>query len=344
LDLDGTPDVAALDGKTGLLSLFLNDGTGTFPNAQTTPYIFQFPANTSVMAIADINGDGLPDIIMSNYANKTITLLLSKISLAAATVTLTSSANNSLVGTPLTFTVDVAAGGATPTGTVTLMDGSTQIGQQPLSGSGSATFTASSLIGGTHSLAAIYSGDTRFASATSPALSEAVTDFQIAITPATQTIAAGATASYSLAVTPLGGFTGTVSLACTGLPSLASCNAQTITVTSGATSQTITITTAGPTTAKLVEKGVAIYACTLLGGFSLCFGWKRRMSGSCRLFTVFALIGVALFAVGTVGCGSSSHQPVPGTPSGSSTITVTATFTQNTVTATHVATGTLVIR
>ena len=342
LDQNGTPDVAAVDSKTGLLSLFLNDGTGTFPNAQATPYTFELPPNTFAMAVADINGDGLPDIILSNYANNTITLLLSETALAATTVTLTGSANDVLAGTSLTFTVDVAGAGAT--GVVTLLDGTTQVGQQPLNASGSATFTASSLSAGTHTLTANYSGDARFASATSPALSEAVTDFQVAIMPATQTVTAGSAASYSLAITPLGGFTGTVSLACTGLPSLASCNAQTITVTSGVATQTVTVTTTAPMTAMSLKENASIFACALFGGFSLCFGWNRKTRRAFRLVTLLPLMGAALFALGAFGCGSSSAKPVPGTPSGSSMITITATFMQNGVTASHAATGTLVIQ
>lgn len=348
LDQNGTPDVAALDSKTGLLSLFLNDGTGTFPNASATPYTFQFPPNTFAMAIADINGDGLPDIVMSNYSVKTVTLLLSKVNLTATTVTLTANANNALVGTPLTFTASVATTGSAPTGTVTLADGSTQIAQQTLDASGYATFTTSSLTAGSHSLTASYSGDTHFASSNSTALNEAVTDFQVALTPATQTVAAGSPASYSLTVTPLGGFTGTISLTCSGLPSLASCNAQTVTVSSGSASQTITIATAAPSTAMSVVRRVAFSGYTLLAGCTLCFGWMRRTLRISSHFLLLFLIPVLPLALCISGCGGSGtpakNSGAPGTPSGTSAITITATFIQNGLTVTHVATGTLVVQ
>jgi hypothetical protein len=344
-DQDGTPDVVALDSKTGMLSVFLNDGTGTFPNAKTTPYTFQLPANSFAMAVADINGDGLPDIIVSNYVNKTITLLLSKVNLAAATMTLTGSVNNALVGTPLTFTVNVTGTGSTPTGTVTLMDGATQLGQEPLDADGSVTFTASNLAAGVHSLIVSYSGDTHFAATTSAALNENITDFQVALTPATQSIAAGSSASYSLAITPVAGFTGTVSLSCSGLPANASCNAPSVPVSSGVASQTITITTAATTAAFSMERGLAVDACALLGLFSLCFGWRRHDRRALRLFTLLSLAMVTPLALGILGCGGNSPaKTVPGTPSGSSAITITATFTQAGVTATHTAAVTLVVQ
>jgi hypothetical protein len=344
LDQNGAPDVAVLDSKTGLLSLFLNDGTGTFPNASATPYTFQFPPNTFAMAVADINDDGLPDIVMSNYRLKTVTLLLSKVNLTATTITLTANANNALVGTPLTFTANVTTTGSAPTGTVTLADGSTQIAQQTLDASGNATFTTSSLTAGSHSLTASYSGDTHFASSSSTSLNEAVTDFQVALTPATQTVAAGSPASYSLAVTPLGGFTGTISLSCSGLPSLASCNAQNVTVSSGSASQTITITTAAPTTAMSVERRLGFSGYTLLAGCTLCFGWMRRTFRISSHFLLLFLILVLPLALCVSGCGSGTSTKNSGTPSGTSAITITATFVQNGVTASHAATGTLIVQ
>src|SRR5262249_54087425 len=62
----------------------------------------------------------------------------------------------------------------TPTGTVTFMDGSTTLGTSPVNGSGQATYSTSTLLGGTHSLTASYSGDSNFASSTSPAYTQTV--------------------------------------------------------------------------------------------------------------------------------------------------------------------------
>src|SRR5207248_10944609 len=47
-------------------------------------------------------------------------------------------------------------------------------------------------------------------------------DFSLTASPTTQTIRSGASASYAIAVTPSGGFTGTVGLSVSGLPAGAS--------------------------------------------------------------------------------------------------------------------------
>jgi len=76
---------------------------------------------------------------------------------------LTSSPNPSTLGEPVTFTATVtSAAGAPPDGeSVSFKQGKTVVGTGTLSG-GSASFTTSSLKVGTHSVIAVYSGDTNF--------------------------------------------------------------------------------------------------------------------------------------------------------------------------------------
>ena len=81
-----------------------------------------------------------------------------------------SSANPSVFGQSVTFTATVTAnapGSGTPTGTVTFMDGSTTLGTGTLNGSGVATFSTSGLSVGSHSITAVYGGDTDFTTSTS---------------------------------------------------------------------------------------------------------------------------------------------------------------------------------
>ena len=47
---------------------------------------------------------------------------------------------------------------------------------------------------------------------------------------------------------------------------------------------------------------------------------------------------------GPIACGGSSKHSVPGTPPGTSTITITASTTQNGVTVTHSSTATLIVQ
>src|SRR5205807_1940347 len=98
---------------------------------------------------------------------------------ASTTTALASSANPSASGQSVTFTATVSVSGAgTPTGTVTFMDGSTILGTVTLStsrkGVTTASFTLSTLDVGSHSITAIYSGDTNNTSSVSAALAQVV--------------------------------------------------------------------------------------------------------------------------------------------------------------------------
>ncbi len=77
---------------------------------------------------------------------------------AASTTTLTSSANPSVVGQPVTFTATVSSTAGTPTGNVTFSRDGTSLGTVALSG-GQAAVTTSTLAVGPHTITAEYRGD-----------------------------------------------------------------------------------------------------------------------------------------------------------------------------------------
>jgi hypothetical protein len=83
---------------------------------------------------------------------------------AATAISLTSSANPSAFGQPVTFTAAVSSDdGPPPDGEiVTFMQGTTVLGTGTLSG-GSASFTTSALTFGANSIKAVYGGDSDFA-------------------------------------------------------------------------------------------------------------------------------------------------------------------------------------
>ncbi len=97
---------------------------------------------------------------------------------ATATV-ITSSANPSALGSPVTFkaTVSIAAngGGVTPDGAVTFLDGTTALATVPLV-AGTASYTTSALGDGAHAITASFSGDavTFISGSTSSVLSQDV--------------------------------------------------------------------------------------------------------------------------------------------------------------------------
>jgi hypothetical protein len=90
---------------------------------------------------------------------------------------LASSANPSVSGQQVTFTATVTAvapGSGTPTGTVSLSDGSNMIGQVTLNGAGQATFITSGLFVGRHNIVAQYAGNAEFDGSQSDFLSQNV--------------------------------------------------------------------------------------------------------------------------------------------------------------------------
>jgi outer membrane protein assembly factor BamB len=94
---------------------------------------------------------------------------------APDTTTLTSSANPSTYGGPVTLTATVSNGTSTPpTGTVSFMNGSTTLGTGTLNSSGVATFTTSTLPTGPATIDAVYGGDSSNPTSTSNDITQAV--------------------------------------------------------------------------------------------------------------------------------------------------------------------------
>ncbi|MGE5644792.1 MAG: DUF4082 domain-containing protein [Acidobacteriota bacterium] len=91
----------------------------------------------------------------------------------ATTTTVSSSANPSTSGQAVTFTANVTATSGTATGSVQFRDGSTVLGTGTLSG-GRATLSVSSLAVGSHSITAVYAGDSTHNASTSAALTQTV--------------------------------------------------------------------------------------------------------------------------------------------------------------------------
>lgn len=87
---------------------------------------------------------------------------------ASSSTELSTSVNPSVYGQAVTFTVTVLASVGTPTGTVDFQDGGTTIsgcGASTLV-AGQATCITAGLTGGTHTITAVYSGDSNFATST----------------------------------------------------------------------------------------------------------------------------------------------------------------------------------
>jgi hypothetical protein len=166
---------------TGTVGVLLGNGDGTFQTVVT--YASGGYRGQSV-AVADVNGDGKPDLMLANRCadsscttNGTVGVLINT-SFTPTKTTLISSQNPSNFGQAVTFTATLTGqqgfDKGAPTGTVSFYDGTTNIGNSNLNSSGVATLTTSTLSVGTHSVTATYNGDTNFLPSTSPVLCQVV--------------------------------------------------------------------------------------------------------------------------------------------------------------------------
>lgn len=234
----------------------------------------------------------------------------------ATSVTLTTSVNPAFVSEPITFTATVKPAGIDiPSGTITFFDGVTQLGtSQPLVG-GVASLPISSLVAGTHSISAVYSGDTNFLTSISAALSQSVLDFNFALTAnapggiSTQTVQPGDTATYAFTVSPIGGpFTFPVVLSATGLPSGAVVTFTPNPINIGAAPADFKMSVKVPALAELHRTS------PFGGGSVIAFGmlllpFSRRFRKRARrmTFAVCAVFLMSLAALGGIaGCGVPS--------------------------------------
>jgi Glycoside hydrolase family 44/Bacterial Ig-like domain (group 3) len=203
----------------------------------------------------------------------------------ATTTSVLASATQLTGGQDITFSAGVAPqiGTGAPTGSITFLDGQTQLGVAALNG-GSASFSSTSLAVGTHTITAAYSGDSNYVASTSTALTVTVTtaaaaDYSLTISTSALTVAQGSSGNLTVTVTPKNGFKQGVGFACAGLPGGGSCtfNPQTVTPVTGAVSATTTVQL--PATA----------------------GTEARPSGVCPRFQPAALYILVLVILGVVG-------------------------------------------
>ncbi len=242
------------------------------------------------------------------------------------------------IGGQVTITATATGTGGTPSGTVTFFNGTTQIGTpQTLNSSGQASVTTSFAVAGTPSITAVYSGDPFFLVSTSaPAtLSVVAPSFSSALnSQQSSTVAAGQTALYAFTVSA-NVYSGSISFACSGLPTASSCvfSPTVLAETGCSNSQTVSLSimTTQPTPVKqssfaMVPFGRGPWAAIgMLPGLLLAFAitLRRRKNPSMKHGQMWLAIALFLMASGASAC-SSGTQSTPGTPAGTSTVTVTA--------------------
>ena len=139
-------------------------------NGDATLTTSALAVGSHTVAASYVNADG-------NFNDSSPTLSGGQtVTTADTTVAVGSSAPTSVFGQSVTFTVTVAgvtAGLPTPTGTVELFDGATELDTATLSG-GSATYSTVGLAVGSHAITAQYLGDANFSGSTSTVVSQTV--------------------------------------------------------------------------------------------------------------------------------------------------------------------------
>ncbi len=153
------------DPGAGSVGVLLGNGDGTFQPALT------FGAGgywgTFSTAVADVNGDGWPDVLVANFegystGGSSAGVLLSNIgSMVPTNISISTSPNPSTYGQGITVTAAVSSESGTPTGSVIFLQGPTVLGTATLV-NGSASLPVSGLPPGSLSIAAGYQGSGDF--------------------------------------------------------------------------------------------------------------------------------------------------------------------------------------
>ena len=173
--------------------------------------------------------------------------------------------------------------------------------------------------------------------------------FGLSASSSSATVTAGSSNQMVVSVAPTNNFTGTVSLACSGLPAGATCSfspAQLSVSPASSATSTVTIQTAAvgatltPSPGISASHAAAISFAMLLPFGSLILFTSRRRSGKHDQLFLLGLSAFALLSLGVIaGCSGTAMpaaQPMmptspapapanPGTPMGQSQVTITAT-------------------
>ena len=312
-----------------------------FVNGDTTATLAGAPSLTTTPAAPAAVGSYIITAAAGTLAAPNYHLLFVNgvltITRAATATALTSSNGSPGTGVPTTLVATVTSTAkGTPTGLVSFFSGTTLLDNITLSSAGTANYTASFTTAGTSTVTAVYSGDASFSGSSSNGTVETIVapGLQAAVTPGSLTIAAGASGSATLTLTPTGNYQGAATLACNGLPANTTCSfmpaivsfagnnaAQTsqIQIVTNTSTQVSSQTrlTSGPGHST-VFAGVFWLPAVCLTGLSALFRRSRR---GLRAPLLVALV-LAGCCTAISGCGSSSVSPA-----GARTVTITIAAT-----------------
>jgi hypothetical protein len=314
--------------------------------------------NTTATATSNVGSYPIvPAATGANLASYTVTAVNGTLTVSSASTTTTLSAPASATsGSSVTLTATVASPGGAPAGSVAFYNGTTALGSGTLGAGGVATLSTTALPVGSDSVTATYAAAGNFGASTSAAVTLTVTaasvpppaTYAMTANPTSLTVAEGQTATTTLTFSPTGGYSGTIALSCSGLPTNASCAFAQNKVTLSGNNQTVNLGLNITTTQQAAERASRSPVNPTL--FALVFWWpggltglaiflrKRIVHKSQSTWQVYLLLVCAwAFAAGLSGCGSSSGMgTAPTTPAPTtSQVTVVATGTSGTTVSTQ---------
>ncbi len=297
-------------------------------------------AFTGTLTVTSTQGATNAFTLSGTYAQSPATRTV--VTFSAPSVTCTGTTTYSTT-TPIAITATITANGpAAPGGTVQFYANGAPIGTpQSVAAGGTssvpvytASLTYTFSTPNTYTLTAVYSGDSYFMTSTSTGTnvtSSNPTFAASAISYQESSVVAGGTALYSFNVAQ-NVYAGTITFACSGLPANAACSFSPSTVTangcSTGTTVALSITTAqgNVTTSGFGGFGngrwqlVAMFPAV---GLALLIGLRRRKAGM-RYGQIWMGLALLIGLSSLMACtGSKLNAPL--TPSGTSTVTVTAT-------------------
>ncbi|SNT34982.1 Ig-like domain (group 3) [Granulicella rosea] len=215
LTLTSTVTVAVAGAGTGTISGSVSFydgatlvGSGTVNNGNATASVTSLGVGSHALS-AVYSGN-------SNYATSTSGSLSENVTIASSGIALSTNANPSAAGAPLTLTAAITTTGGIATGTVTFYDGATTLGTGTLNAGGSATLVVqgTNWTVGTHTLTAVYGGDAKDTAITSAAVKQIVNlaTTTVSVNTSASPIGQGGAITFTATVKGNGGTpTGTVS-------------------------------------------------------------------------------------------------------------------------------------
>jgi len=286
--------------------------SGSYTSAATTlssgSASINIPADSLATGTDTLTVTYTPDSNSSSTYNSATGSSSVKVVSATSSIALTASATSVTAGTSVTFTATVAppAGGTTPTGSVTFMDGAKTLGTGTLNGAGVATLTTATLATGPHSITAVYGGDSNNAASTSAAVTVTVALAQTSTTLMASALnpAVGASVTFTATVTQNPG---------SGVPT------GTVTFMDGATALgTGTLSGAGVATFSTVSLALGVHSVTAV------YGGDANNGGSTSAAVTVTVTAVQVLSA-TLTPGTLTFTGVVGTTSTAQTATLTNT-------------------